>query len=316
MKNKIIEWGSSCLISQGYKVDASEIVVETPWSTVIRFSTSKGCFYLKQTPANLFIESKIIEAIQKNIPDSPTPIIIFKNAELNCFLMKNCGDESLRTLFNGVIDEELLIKGLDSYFHILRSFEENRVVLEKIGVPDWRLNHIPQLYVELLEKKTFLIDEGLIHDEIDQLMRLVPTIKSICIFLSEQKVKETLVNGDFNENNLIINKKTQQISLVDWGESVITHPFLSIASHLQSLARRYQLELNGLLLEKIKQQCLSNWLDVAHINELEIIYQNILKLHPIFASLAIYRLQMATHNKSKERQNWFIAGSLKTLLKK
>ncbi len=315
-QTQIIEWGSDCLVSKGHQLEcAPEIVIETPWSTVIRFVSSKDCFYLKQTPPDLFIEPEIIKAIQKNMPDPLIPTILLTNHELHCFLMKSCGDYSLRTLFNGAIDADLLTQGLRSYIHILRSFEKNLDTLEKMGVPDWRLKHIPQLYVELLEKKALLIDEGLTPDELDKLMRLVPIIKSICEFLSEQKIKETLVNGDFNENNLIINEKNQQISIIDWGESVITHPFFSIASHLQSIARRYKLELNGPILKKIKQQCLSCWLDVANMNELDIIYHNLLRLHPIFCSLAIYRLQAATLNKSKERQNWFIAGFLQTLLK-
>lgn len=314
-KAKIIKWASDCLVSKGLKIEhPPEIVIETPWSTVIRFSTSNGCFYLKQTPVDLFIEPKIIKAIQKNISGSRTPTILLKNNELNCFIMKSCGDYSLRTLFNGTISADLLIKGLRSYIRILRSFDENLDAFDEMSLPDWRLHQIPQLYVELLEKKTLLIDEGITQSELDKLMELVNTIKSICKFLSEQKVTNTLVNCDFNENNMIVNEKTQQIFIVDWGECVITHPFFSIASHLQSIARRYKLELNGPFLEKIKQQCLYGWLDVANMNELEIIYQNILRLHPIFCSLALYRLQAATGNKSKEMQNWFIAQFLRTLI--
>lgn len=315
-QTELIAWGIQSLFSIGYKIEhPPEIIVNTPWSTVIRFFAAKACFYLKQTPPDLFIETEVIKTIQKNVPNSITPTILFEDPNLNCFLMNSCGDYSLRTKFNGLVEPELLVKGLNSYIKILRAFEQNLDALQVIGIPDWRFNHLPQLYAKLLEQETLLIAEGLTHDELDQLLRLIPTIKSLCEFLSEKKVKETLINCDFNENNLIMNEKIQQISIVDWGESVITHPFFSIVSHLHSIARRYKLALNGPFLEKIKQQCLSCWLDVANMNELDIIYQNILRLHPIFCSLAIYRLQVATHNKSKEMQNWFIAGSLKTLLK-
>ncbi|MBI2791275.1 MAG: aminoglycoside phosphotransferase family protein [Gammaproteobacteria bacterium] len=315
-KTQIIELGLDYLISKDHKIESPpEIVIETPWSTVIRFSTSKGCFYLKQTPPDLIIEPEIIKVIQKNIPDSATPAILFQNHELYCFLMSSCGDHSLRTKFNGTIDADLLIKGLHSYISILRSFEQNLDALQAISVPDWRINRFPELYMELLEKKEMLQQEGLTRDEIDKLIKLVPTIESICEFLMMQKVKETLVNADFNENNMILDEDTQQISVIDWGESVIAHPFFSIASHLRSNARRYKLELDGPLLENIKQKCLSCWSDIADIKKLDSIYDNILRLLPIFSSLAIYRLQTATRSKSKEKQNWFIGGSLKTLLK-
>ncbi|MCS5711985.1 phosphotransferase [Candidatus Berkiella aquae] len=290
-----------------------ETVIETPWSTVIRFPTSEGQFYLKETPADL-IEYETIKAIKHLIPDAPIPIILHHNQELNCFLMNSCGDYSLRTLFKGTIDSEQLIQGLHLYLNILRSLEQKREVFELIGIPDWRIEHIPDRYIELLEKKDLVLNEGFTSSELEKLIDLVPTIKTICHFLAEQNIKDTLVNSDFNENNLIIDKHTQHISIVDWGECVISHPFFSIAAHLQNNARRYQLELDGPLLENIKRECLSCWLDVASLDELEIIYQNILKLLPVFSSLCVCRLQTATHNKSKERQSWFIAELLKTLL--
>jgi hypothetical protein len=314
-KIQIIKWGSDYLVSKGYEIDQPpEIFLETPWSTVIRFSTSTGFFYLKKTPADLFTEPEIIEIIQKNKPDSPLPHVLFKSRELNCFLMTSCGDHSLRTKFNGSIDPQLLLNGLNSYIEIMRSFEQNQDVLEAAGVPNWRINHIPTLYTELLAKKAMLLEEGLTEDELVQLMKLAPKIKSICEFISEQKVKDILVNGDFNENNLIINEKTQKISIIDWGECVITHPFFTIAGHLQSSARRYKLEVKGHFLENIRKKCISRWLDVASEHELEAIYQNILRLLPIYSSLATYRLQAATQNKSKEVQTWFIAEFLRTLL--
>jgi len=316
-KKQLISWGSDYLASKDHKLEqAPEIVIETPWSTVIRFLTSKGCFYLKQTPVDLFIEPMVIEVIQKNKPDAPLPTILFKNPDLNCFLMRSCGDYSLRTKFNGSIDEELLVRGLHSYINILRSFENNLESLLDIGVPDWRIQQFPNLYVNLLEKSDMLISEGLTKNELDDLMSLVPAIQAICDKLSLHKIKQTLVNGDFNENNLIIDESdTEKISIIDWGESVITHPFFTVAAHLKSIARRYQLQLDSHLLETIKQRCLSCWLDSANQTELNEIYQNIVRLLPIFSSLAIYRLQSATANRSKEKQNWFIAPLLKAFIK-
>ncbi|MBS0286057.1 MAG: aminoglycoside phosphotransferase family protein [Proteobacteria bacterium] len=310
----IIEWALGVLASKGCTVVGEpQIVVKTPWSLVVLFSTTSGNFYLKQTPPDLFIEPEIIKAIRNNMPQL-TPTILAKNDAHHCFLMTSCGDYSLRTKFNGTIDPKLHVKGLKSYLAILRSFESNPDILKTMGVPDWRLNRIPQLYVELLEKKEMLLNEGLTYDELDSLLKLVPKIKSTCEFLSEKKIKETLVNGDFNENNIILNEKTQQIAFIDWGESVIAHPFFTIAAHLRSVARRYKLPLEGEFLENIKQNCLTCWLEVMPLDELQTMYQQIERLQPIFSALAIYRLQNATQNKSKEMQNWFIAGVLRILL--
>jgi hypothetical protein len=312
--NQLTQWAFSVLNAKEATFKSS-VVVQTPWSIVIKIQNGKDCYYLKQTPPDLYIETEIIAAIVKNNPDSPMPNTLFKNDELNCFLMNSCGDYSLRAKFNGVIDDRLLIQGLNSYIKTLRSFEHNFDGLLGVDVPDWRVKRFPELYISLLENKDKLLGEGLTLDEIEQLIKLTPTIKLICDSLSDKKIKETLVNCDFNENNLIINENTQQISIIDWGESVIAHPFFSIASHLKSTARRYKLDLNGPRLESIKQQCLSCWSDMANRNELNEIYQNILSVHPVFSALGLHRLQMATNNTSREMQRWFIAGELQTFLK-
>lgn len=313
--NQLIKWACSILNIETTSVKhKSNVVVQTPWSVVIKIESGEDCYYLKQTPPDLYIETEIINVIQKNVADSYTPKIIFKNGGSNCFLMNSCGDHSLRTKFNGTIDENLLIDGFSAYIKIQRSLEQHIDDFLSIGVPDWRIRNLPELFYDLLEKKDMLLDEGLTFNEIDQLIKLLPTIQSICNFLSDKKIKQTLVNCDLNENNMIMDEHTHKISIIDWGECVISHPFFSIASHLQSIARRYQLELNGPLLESIKHKWLSRWLEVANKNEIDKIYQNILRVHPIFSALSIHRLQMATHNTSKKMQRWFIAGCLQTLL--
>ncbi|MGD9592444.1 MAG: phosphotransferase [Candidatus Berkiella sp.] len=313
-KQLLIDWGAKALSDKGAILEhPPETIVETPWSIVLRFLTTNGCFYLKQTPPDLFVELEIIKLIQENIPIASVPSIVMENVHLNCFLMESCGDFSLRTKFKGTIDQALLIKGLHAYIDVMRSSERDLDLFAGL-IPDWRIKQIPGLFVELIENNDLLLDEGLTQDEIQKLKALLPSIELSCELLLKYQVKETLVNADFNENNLIIDEKSQKIAIIDWGESVLSHPFFSIASHLRNNARRYKLALDGELLEKIKQQCLSRWLDVANLNELNAIYQHIENILPIFSTLAIYRLQTATHHKSKEQQNWFIAGFLRTLL--
>jgi hypothetical protein len=52
-----IEWAMQAL-------DQSEIntavVVETPWSNVLKISTPQGSVYLKQTPSDLFVEVEVV----------------------------------------------------------------------------------------------------------------------------------------------------------------------------------------------------------------------------------------------------------------
>lgn len=312
---EIIEWGTAYLVSNGHpNIQPPELVLETPWSKVLRFASATACYYLKQTPPDLFVEADVIEAIRNTQTHAQVPTILSKNLRLNCFLMNSCGSHSLRTEFNGTLDPELLLIGIKVYIHILRGFEQNVAVLNRMGIPDWRINQIPTLYQALIAQKDLLLIEGLSLNELKELRLLEPKIKAICDFLSTQKIAETLVNCDFNENNIIMNQDLKQIYIIDWGESVITHPFFTIASHLQSISRRYGLAANGALIASIQQTCLSWWSDVLSKSALIEAYRQIIRLHPIFSALSLYRLQMATQNKSKKQQRWFIAGCLQNLI--
>lgn len=308
--NKLIEWARSI-----FKHDCnSTVMVQMPWSVVIKLDTDNKTYYLKQTPPGIYIEAQVLDIINKNTSNILTPKVLHRNSELHCFIMESCGNHSLRTKFDGDLDTYKLISGLESYITIQRDLEGNTSDLLNIGVPDWRVKNFPKLYQDLLSKKDMLIDEGLTEKEIDKLVGLVPKIEGICKEFDGYSIKDTLVNCDFNENNMIIDESSQKISIIDWGESVITHPFFSIASIIHNLARRYELENDGDVLQYIKNTCLSNWQQSASESELEDIYNNILKLIPIYLALSLYRLQDVTNNKSKEQQRWFIRGHLELLL--
>jgi len=57
---EIIQWAEEHLLSHGYKINNPPNNIQTtPWSNVMRFSTSKGHIFLKQTPPKLALEPTI-----------------------------------------------------------------------------------------------------------------------------------------------------------------------------------------------------------------------------------------------------------------
>jgi hypothetical protein len=291
----LIRWVSQALnVDQSLILKKSEVVVETPWSIVLKIVLSDGEYYLKKTPPDLFIETTINEYITSMLPDSFLPKVFSKNKDLACFLTKSAGDISLRKQFNGNIDRALLAQGIKNYLNILRALEQSTVILIEKGVPDWRLEQLPKLFSELLEKKELVDEEHMTVHDINALLDFLPEIERICKKSADFGIQQTLINADFNENNVILNKTTNALSIIDWGESVISHPFLTIASHLRSLSRRYNLDSRRGLLAEIKEVCFSCWSDLASQTACAEIYEDILKLQPVFSALAIKRLQSAS----------------------
>ena len=92
LHKEIIQWGCKCLTSLGYTLKSSlpEKVLNTPWSYLVRFETSDGHIYLKQTPELFALEPTIIKILHDQFYAS-VPTVIGQNTELNCFLMKDAG---------------------------------------------------------------------------------------------------------------------------------------------------------------------------------------------------------------------------------
>ena len=66
---QLLKWAFSVLKIESLGKCKSDIVVQTPWSIVIRIKNNQNCYYLKQTPPDLYIEAEIINIIQNNMLD-------------------------------------------------------------------------------------------------------------------------------------------------------------------------------------------------------------------------------------------------------
>ena len=230
----ILKWGTDCLVSNGYSIKHSpEIVLSTPWSTVIRFSTSTGNVYLKQTPQALFLslEPKIIQLLAEKFHAS-VPVVIAINENLHCFLMKDAG-KPLRETLKGEFKPDLLCQAIKQYAAVQRSTEDHIEMFLKLGILDWRLDKLPILYDQMLNKTDFLKAEGLTDQELQILQELSPRFLTQCKLLSNYGIPETLGYHDFHDKNILMDPNTKRMTFVDWGETAIIHPFFSLYTCLQ-----------------------------------------------------------------------------------
>ena len=143
---KIIQWGYQYLSSHGHTLISNipEQVINTPWSHVVRFSSSDGYIYLKHTPALLALESPIIQILHTQF-HAAVPTIIAHNPELHCFLMKDAG-QPLREILKKQFDVDLYCKAFDQFTSLQLATADHINVFLNIGVPDWRLDKLPNLF--------------------------------------------------------------------------------------------------------------------------------------------------------------------------
>lgn len=309
--NEALEWAETALQQTHFN---TEIVVQTPWSSVIRINTGDELLYLKTTPALIALESKIIQLLNDQFR-APVPTVIAHNAKLHCFLMKDAG-VSLRSILKKKFDADLLCKAIDQFTSLQIKVGDHADDFINIGVPDWRLNKLPDLYSKAISQKDLLIADGLSEFEVNELVNLVPKIRGLCEKLSSYAIPETIVQPDFNDNNTLIDERTKAITIIDLGEISISHPFFSLLNCLQQVRKHYALTERDDDYLKIKHACLKNFMRY----ELEARLLDALKiadiLWPVYGMLAYDRLIQACGAEAlASYQSGKLSGMLKEFLK-
>lgn len=311
----ITQWGSSYLSSHDYELKSvsPEEVKNTPWSYVARFSTSRGYVYLKHTPNLLALEATITTILRDQF-HAPVPVIIAQNDELHCFLMNDAG-RPLREILKTKFDTDLACNAINLFTLMQLSVSDQVNHFFDIGVPDWRLEKFPDLYMQLLSQKELLMEDGLTESEIGQLKALLPTVSSLCKRLDDYHIKQSIVQCDFHDNNILIDDASQNITLIDLGEIVISHPFFSLVGCLRQMKRHHGLTDDDDNYHQIKDACINNYMEFDSKSHLLDAISTADILWHVYESLAQHRLMIACGKDSlMSFQHGKLSGRLKEFM--
>ena len=290
MKNhtNIFKWATDFLVSQRYSFEHSpEIVQETPWSNVFRFTTSKGDVYLKQPAPLLAQEAKVLQLLTHQF-NASSPVVIAINDDLHCFLMQDAG-LSLRKYLKSEFHPDLLCQSIKAFTAFQRSIENNIEPFLALEVPDWRLNKLPQLYERIINQLDFLKADGMTDEELQILHDLCPKISEEFKLLSEYNIPETIVQPDFNTNNILICPDTNQFTFIDLGELAITHPFFSLHNFLYTATIHHGVKEMDKTWYQLQDACIENWLELGTKEQLLKAFTLAKKLWPIYSACVNYR---------------------------
>lgn len=284
----IIKWATNLLGSKGYSLlDSSEVVQETPWSNVIRFSTSHGDVYLKQPAPLLAQEAKILQLLAQQF-NAHVPVVIAINVDLHCFLMKDAGLSLSEYLKTESHPDLLLCQSIKKFTAFQRSTENNIDPFLALEVPDWRLNKLPQLYGQIINQVDFLKADGITDKELQILHDLSSQITEECESLSEYKIPATIVQPDFNTNNILINPDTNEFAFIDLGELAISHPFFSLHNFLYYATIHHGIKEMDKTWAQLQNTCIENWLEFGTKNQLLKAFTLARKLWPIYSACVNY----------------------------
>ncbi len=290
---EIVKWALAQLSLLGYtlKSDQPENVLNTHWSHVLRFETAAGYIYLKHTPDLIALEAQIIKILHEQF-FAPVPEVIADNPDLNCFLMKDAG-RSLRGILKQKFDTNLLCRAINEFCKLQTSVADHVAVFLDIGVPDWRLNHLPQLFQKLLQEKEVLLADGLTEKEIFELNLFSETVHDLCERLSAHSIQQTLVQSDFHDNNILIDEINALITFIDLGEIVISHPFFSLIGCLRQTIKHHGLTEQDPRYQHIQDASLQYYQQFESQQALRKAFAIAQALWFVYDALCQYRLMLA-----------------------
>jgi hypothetical protein len=290
---QITSWAKEVLLSKGYSLSVlPEVVQATPWSSVTKFTTSNGIVYLKQTPPALSLEADVIQ-ILRNEFNASVSVIIVANKNLNCYLMQDCGSQ-LRKSLKQNFQPDLLCQVIKKYTYIQDAVKNHTNTFIDLGVPDWNLDKLPLLYSQLLDREDLLTADGMTTVELKQCRALYPKLVSMCDQLSKHEIPPTLDHCDFHDGNVLITDTKNNLTIIDWGETVITQPFFSLLTFLNTVTYRYALKETDKVYLDLQNVCFENWSKILSKNDLTAAISLAKKLWPVYAALCFYRLILSS----------------------
>lgn len=241
MTTLAIEWAQKVLVEQGIQIKdrTPDIIQVNPWSSVYRFSTSKGFFFLKKVPEKLDLEPKIIAFLDSQF-HARVPQIFAESKSLHCFLMQDAGIQ-LHVYLKQTQNFSVLKKILLDYAVLQIEASKQKQAFLDSGVPDWGCKKLPMLYQELIQQEELLIEDGLTKEDVIRLRHLTTKLNTLFEILGEFHIEDTFGHGDFHDKNILIHPDTQAATFIDLGEVVITHPFFSFNNCLHMAKENFAL---------------------------------------------------------------------------
>ncbi len=212
-----------------------------PWSTVLRVPTEDGMLFFKATAPETVYEAAMTRALAGWYPDR-MPDLVAVDPQQGWMLMRD-GGEPLRVSIRATQDVRPWTPVIALYAELQIGVIEHVTELLALGIPDWRLTRLPELYAQLLTDTDSLrlgYEGGLTADEFQRVKDLTSRFAGICIELAGFEIPETLNHGDFHDGNVLI--KNGRVTLFDWGDGNITHPFVTLRTFFVSIENSLKLE--------------------------------------------------------------------------
>jgi hypothetical protein len=229
-----------------------------PWATAMCIPTSCGLLWFKATMPVLAHESAITEALSQWMPGR-TPHVLAADTGRNWLLMAD-GGVTMRSLIRADGDRKHIRKLPAIYAGLQKELAARIPAMLALKAPDCRLSTLPAHYASLLSATDLLCIcevEGLGREEYGRLQDLAPRVEEIARELAAFNIPETLQHDDLHSNNVLV--LDGRVTIFDWGDSSVSHPFFSLVVLLRGAARDLDTAVESAEIQELRDIYLDAW---------------------------------------------------------
>lgn len=239
-----------------------------PWSTVWRIPTTLGDLWLKRNGIGTGYEPALL-GILADSRAVGVPDVVAVETVHGWSLTRDAGTP-MRALPGGE-DAAHWAPALRLYAQVQRHVEARVPDLIAAGVPDHRPAGEPARAQALLADDAAMRrgqPEGLTPEVERHVRAALPQLADWCAELATSPVPVTLQHDDLHANNVLLDG-SGRMTVIDWGDAQVAHPFATMLTTMRSIAHHTGLAGPGdPRLEPLREAYLEAWADVADMPRL------------------------------------------------
>jgi phosphotransferase family enzyme len=230
-----------------------------PWSTVFRAAAGDSAVFLKACSVVQAHEPGVIELVARESSDL-VPRVIARHPSEPWILLQDGGDR-LRLRMPGAEQLAVWRDLLPRYAVLQRSLVRREADLLLLGLPDRRLDRVPDLLARVVDD-----DRWAPREPRSRIRALLPTIRRACAELAESGIGASLDHDDLHDHNVLVHG--DRAAIIDWGDASLTHPFLTLAVTLRFAAQAAGVPSDAPEIHALRDAYLEPWTGVAPADRL------------------------------------------------
>lgn len=228
-------------------VGAIRTVHEQPWATVLRVPLADGVAWFKACAPVQAFEPRLTAKLFSRWADRVGEVLA--RDEQRAWLL--LADAGVPVAATGNPPEAWLL-ALPPYAELQRGEAAHAGEHLRHGVPDLRLATMPTGYADLLRR-----DLPLDRDEVDRLRAFAPRFEALCDDLATCAMPDTVQHDDLHLANVY--PAGERIRILDWGDTSISHPFMSLVVTFRSLEEFNRLRPSDPWFSRLRDAYLEPW---------------------------------------------------------